>query len=96
MEDVLHSMNVASQRGMVEMFDASIGRSTVLMPYGGKYQLTDSEGSVQKLPTDGFTNSCSIMTFGYNPLISEYSPYLGAQYAVIESLAKNCCIRWKL
>lgn len=87
-EDVLHSMNVASQRGMVEMFDASIGRSTVLMPYGGKYQLTESEGSVQKLPTDGFTNSCSIMTFGYNPLISEYSPYLGAQYAVIESLAK--------
>lgn len=87
-ENILHSMNVASQRGMVEMFDASIGRSTVLMPYGGKYQLTESEGSVQKLPTDGFTNSCSIMTFGYNPLISEYSPYLGAQYAVIESLAK--------
>ncbi|MEG1364243.1 MAG: hypothetical protein RSC71_01600, partial [Cetobacterium sp.] len=67
---------------------ASIGRSTVLMPYGGKYQLTESEGSVQKLPTDKFTNTCSIMTYGYNPLISEYSPYLGAQYAVIESLAK--------
>ncbi|MGL4211057.1 MAG: phosphoribosylformylglycinamidine synthase subunit PurQ, partial [Cetobacterium somerae] len=87
-EKVLQDMNVASQRGMVEMFDASIGRSTVLMPYGGKYQLTESEGSVQKLPTDKFTNTCSIMTYGYNPLISEYSPYLGAQYAVIESLAK--------
>lgn len=87
-EKLLQDMNVASQRGMVEMFDASIGRSTVLMPYGGKYQLTESEGSVQKLPTDKFTNTCSIMTYGYNPLISEYSPYLGAQYAVIESLAK--------
>ena len=87
-EKMLQEMNVSSQRGMVEMFDASIGRSTVLMPYGGKYQLTESEGSVQKLPTDKFTNTCSIMTFGYNPLISEYSPYLGAQYAVIESLAK--------
>ncbi|MGL5989310.1 phosphoribosylformylglycinamidine synthase [Cetobacterium sp.] len=86
--EMLNSMNVASQRGMVEMFDASIGRSTVLMPYGGKYQLTESEGSVQKIPTDGITNTCSIMTFGYNPLISEYSPYLGAQYAVIESLAR--------
>ncbi|MGL4898070.1 MAG: AIR synthase-related protein, partial [Cetobacterium sp.] len=87
-EKILQDMNIASQRGMVEMFDASIGRSTVLMPYGGKYQLTESEGSVQKLPTDKFTNTCSIMTYGYNPLISEYSPYLGAQYAVIESLAK--------
>ncbi|MGL6067065.1 MAG: phosphoribosylformylglycinamidine synthase, partial [Cetobacterium sp.] len=87
-EKMLTSMNVASQRGMVEMFDASIGRSTVLMPYGGKYQLTESEGSVQKLPTEGVTNTCSMMTYGYNPLISEYSPYLGAQYAVIESLAR--------
>ena len=85
---VLDDMNVSSQRGMVEMFDASIGRSTVLMPYGGKYQLTESEGSVQKLPTEGVTNTCSIMTYGYNPLVSEYSPYLGAQYAVIESLAR--------
>ncbi|MGL4641988.1 MAG: phosphoribosylformylglycinamidine synthase [Cetobacterium sp.] len=86
--EVLNDMNVSSQRGMVEMFDASIGRSTVLMPFGGKYQLTESEGSVQKLPTEGVTNTCSIMTYGYNPLVSEYSPYLGAQYAVIESLAR--------
>ena len=75
--EMLQSMNVASQRGMVEMFDASIGRSTVLMPFGGKYQLTEAEASVQKLPTEKITNTCSIMTYGYNPLISEYSPYLG-------------------
>lgn len=85
---MLESMNVASQRGMVEMFDASIGRSTVLMPFGGKTQLTESEASVQKIPTMGFTNSCSILSYGYNPNISEYSPYLGAIYAVIESLGR--------
>ncbi|WP_297486955.1 phosphoribosylformylglycinamidine synthase [uncultured Cetobacterium sp.] len=87
-KNILSDLNVASQRGMVEMFDSSIGRSTVLMPYGGKYQLTESEGSVQKLPTDKETKTCSILTYGYNPFITEYSPYLGAQYAVIESLAK--------
>ena len=84
----IESLNVASQRGMVEMFDASVGRSTVLMPYGGKYQLTKTQASVQKLPTDKHTKTCSIMSYGYNPLISEYSPFLGAQYAVIESLAR--------
>lgn len=85
---MLKSMNVSSQRGMVEMFDSSVGRGTVLMPFGGKYQLTETEGSVHKIPTSGFTNSCSLMSFGYNPLIAEFSPYLGAQYAVIESIAK--------
>ena len=84
----LKNMNVASQRGMVEMFDSTVGRSTVLMPYGGKYQLTESEGSVQKFPTLGFTNTASVMTYGFNPYISEKSPYLGAIYAVIESLAR--------
>ena len=84
----LKDMNVASQRGMVEMFDSTVGRSTVLMPYGGKYQLTESEGSVQKFPTLGFTNTASVMTYGFNPYISEKSPYLGAIYAVIESLAR--------
>ncbi|WP_297596913.1 phosphoribosylformylglycinamidine synthase [uncultured Cetobacterium sp.] len=86
--EIMESANVASQRGMVEMFDSSIGRSTVLMPYGGKYQLTESEASVQKLPTDKITTTCSIMSYGYNPEISKYSPYLGSQYAVIESLAR--------
>ncbi len=84
----LKDMNVASQRGMVEMFDSTVGRSTVLMPYGGKYQLTESEGSVQKFPALGFTNTASVMTYGFNPYISEKSPYLGAIYAVIESLAR--------
>ena len=84
----LKDMNVASQRGMVEMFDSTVGRSTVLMPYGGKCQLTESEGSVQKFPALGFTNTASVMTYGFNPYISEKSPYLGAIYAVIESLAR--------
>ena len=86
--NTLKDLNVCSQRGMVEMFDSSIGRSTVLMPYGGKYQLTEIEAGVQKLPVDGITDSCSILSYGYNPQIFRYSPYLGAQYAVIESLAK--------
>lgn len=88
LKEILKEMNVASQRGMVEMFDATVGRSTVLMPYGGKYQLTESEASVQKFPTKGFTNTASIMAYGFNPYISEKSPYLGAIYAVIESLAR--------
>ena len=70
------------------MFDASIGKSTVLMPFGGKYQLTETEGSVQKLPVFGFTNTASIMTHGYNPEVSLYSPYLGASYSVVEALAR--------
>ena len=84
----LKDMNVASQRGMVEMFDSTVGRSTVLMPYGGKYQLTESEASIQKFPTNGYTNTASIMAYGFNPYISEKSPYLGAIYAVVESLAR--------
>ena len=84
----LKDMNVASQRGMIEMFDSTVGRSTVLMPFGGKYQLTESEASVQKFPTRGFTNTASVMAYGFNPYISEKSPYLGAIYAVIESLAR--------
>lgn len=86
--DVLQSPNVASQIGLSEMFDASIGKSTVLMPWGGKYQLTQEEGSVQKLPVHGFTNTCSLMTYGYDPDLSKYSPYLGAQYSVVEALAR--------
>ena len=87
-KDDLKQPNVASQIGLAEMFDASIGKSTVLMPFGGKYQLTETEGSVQKLPVFGFTNTCSIMTHGYNPEVSLYSPYLGAAYSVVEALAR--------
>lgn len=86
--DNLKKENVASQRGLVEMFDATIGKSTVLMPYGGKYQLTEEEASVQKLPVFGVTNTVSAMTYGYHPELSIYSPYLGGAYSVVESLAK--------
>lgn len=88
MEENLQQPNVACQIGLAEMFDASIGKSTVLMPFGGKYQLSETEGSVQKLPVFGFTNTCSIMTHGYHPELSQYSPYLGASYSVVEALAR--------
>lgn len=80
--------NVASQKGLVEMFDSTIGRSTVLMPYGGALQATETQVSVQKLPVDGYTDTASMMAFGYNPFISEWSPYHGAAYSVIEACAK--------
>ncbi|MBR1878168.1 MAG: phosphoribosylformylglycinamidine synthase [Paludibacteraceae bacterium] len=85
---VLGSANVTSQKGLVEEFDATIGRSTVLMPFGGRLQRTETQVSVQKLPTDGFTNTASIMAFGYNPFITEWSPYHGAAYAVVEACSK--------
>ena len=88
---VMGSANVASQKGLVEMFDSNIGRSTVLMPYGGKRQMTETQVSVQKLPTEGFTNTASIMTFGYNPDIARWSPYHAAAYAVVESCTKAAC-----
>ena len=87
-ENVLSDLNVASQQNMIEMFDSTIGASTVLMPFGGKYQLTETQAGVQKLPVRRNTNTCSILTFGYNPFISEYSPFHGAQYAIIESMSK--------
>jgi phosphoribosylformylglycinamidine synthase len=88
-ESVLSDLNVASQQNVIEMFDSTIGASTVLMPFGGKYQLTETQAGVQKLPVrHGFTDTCSILSFGYNPFISEASPFHGAQYAIIESMAK--------
>ena len=83
--DTLQDPNVACQIGLSEMFDSSIGKSTVLMPFGGFYQLTPEEGSVQKLPVFGMTHTCSLMTYGYDPKLSKYSPYLGASYSVIQS-----------
>lgn len=88
LKEVLHDPNVACQIGLAEMFDSTIGKSTVLMPFGGKYQLTPEEGSVQKLPVLGVTNTCSMMTYGYDPKLSKYSPYLGASYSVVEALAR--------
>lgn len=87
-KEMLRKDNVASQIGLSEMFDASIGKSTVLMPWGGKYQLSEEEGSVQKLPVFGFTNTCSIMTHGYHPDLAQYSPYLSASYSVVEAVAR--------
>lgn len=84
----LSDPNVVSQKGLIEMFDSTIGRSTVLMPYGGELQLTETQVSVQKLPTDGYTNTSSMMAFGFNPVISKWSPYHGAAYSMVEACAK--------
>lgn len=87
--DTLSNSNVVSQKGLIEMFDSTIGASTVLMPFGGKYQKTETQVSCEKLPVpDGKTSTASVMAFGYNPYISEWSPYHGAEYAVIEAIAK--------
>ena len=88
MAKVMNSANVTSQKGLIEEFDATIGRSTVLMPFGGRLQRSETQVSVQKLPTDGYTNTASIMAFGYNPFIAEWSPYHGAAYAVVEACSK--------
>ena len=85
---MLSSPNVTSQKGLIEMFDSTIGRSTVLMPFGGVMQSTETQVSVQKLPTDGYTDTASIMAFGYDPYVAEWSPYHGAAYAVVEACAK--------
>lgn len=84
----LRDRNVLSQRGLIEMFDSSIGRSTVLMPFGGATQRSETQVSVQKLPADGYTDTASIMAFGYNPFITTWSPYHGAAYAVVEAATK--------
>ncbi|WP_418981783.1 phosphoribosylformylglycinamidine synthase [Alistipes sp.] len=84
----LRDRNVLSQRGLVEMFDSSIGRSTVLMPFGGRTQRSETQVSAQKLPTGGYTDTASVMAFGYNPFLASWSPYHGAAYAVVEAAAK--------
>ncbi len=85
----LSDLNICSQKGLVERFDSSIGAGTVNMPYGGKYQMTKTQAMAAKLPLlQGETNTCSIMGWGYNPYIAEQNPYLGAMYAVVESVAK--------
>ena len=88
LQNNLSDANVVSQKGLIEMFDSTIGRSTVLMPYGGELQLTETQVSVQKLPTDGYTDTASMMAFGFNPVISKWSPYHGAAYSMIEACAK--------
>ncbi len=87
---VLSDLNVCSQKGLVEMFDASIGAGSVLMPYGGKYQLTETQTMVAKLPMLGTqkTDTVTMMSYGFDPYLSSWSPYHGAIYAVMESIAK--------
>ncbi len=82
-------LNVCSQKGLVEMFDSSIGSASVLMPYGGKYQLTETQVMAAKLPVlSGKTDAVTLMAYGFDPEISSWSPYHGAIYAVTESMAK--------
>ena len=86
---LMSNLNVCSQKGLIEKFDSTIGAGTVLMPFGGVYQMSPSQAMAAKIPVlTGETNTCSLMGWGYNPDISEKSPYHGAMLAVIESIAK--------
>lgn len=84
----LQDPNVTCQKGLIEMFDSTIGRSTVLMPFGGELQTTETQVSVQKLPVKGYTDTASMMAFGFNPDLCEWSPYHGAAYSFIEACSK--------
>ena len=85
----LNGLNVCSQKGLVEMFDSSIGAGSVVMPYGGKYQLTETQTMIAKLPVlKGKTDTVTMMSYGFDPYLSSWSPYHGAVYAVTESMAK--------
>ncbi len=85
----LSDLNVCSQKGLVEMFDGSIGAGSVFMPYGGKYQLTETQSMVAKLPVDtGKCDAVTMMAYGFDPELSSWSPYHGAVYAVLESMAR--------
>lgn len=87
--NLAEDLNVCSKRGLSERFDSTIGAGTVLMPFGGKYQLTPIQAMVQKISLEtGNTDDCSLMAFGYNPFITEQSPFHGAYLAVVESVAK--------
>lgn len=85
----LQNLNACSQKGLAERFDSTIGAGTVLLPYGGKYQLTPAEGMAAKIPVlNGEANTATLMSYGFNPEISEWSPFHGAVYAILEAVAK--------
>ena len=87
--DTLADLNTCSQKGLVEMFDGSIGAGSVFMPYGGKYQLTETQTMVAKVPVlNGSTETVTMMSYGFDPYLSSWSPYHGAVYAVTESVAR--------
>ena len=86
---MLSDLNVCSQKGLVERFDGSIGAGSVFMPYGGRYQLTETQAMVAKLPVlKGHTDTVTMMSYGFDPRLSSWSPYHGAVYAVVSSVAK--------
>ena len=86
---ILSDLNVCSQKGLVEMFDSSIGAGSVVMPYGGKYQLTETQAMAAKVPVlEGKTDAVTLMSYGFDPYLSSWSPFHGAQYAVLSSVAK--------
>ena len=92
-EETISNLNCCSQKGLVERFDSSIGANTVLMPFGGKFQLTPAQGMVARIPVlNGITTSGTIMTYGYNPYLSSWSPFHGAVYAIVESVSKYVAI----
>ena len=87
--ETMKDLNVCSQKGLVEMFDSSIGAGSVYMPYGGKYQMTETQSMVAKLPVlKGKTDTVTMMSYGFDPYLSSWSPYHGAIYAVVSSVAK--------
>ncbi|MEF9941183.1 MAG: phosphoribosylformylglycinamidine synthase [Lachnospiraceae bacterium] len=87
--ETLKDLNVCSQKGLVEMFDGSIGAGSVFMPHGGKYQMTETQAMVAKIPVlNGETDAVTMMSYGFDPYVSSWSPYHGAIYAVVESVAK--------
>ena len=90
--DMMSNLNVCSQKGLVERFDSTIGGNSVFMPYGGKYQLTPQQNMVAKIPVLGKeTNTATVMSYGYNPKLSKFNPFMGAVYAVVDSVAKAVC-----
>ncbi|WP_185851113.1 phosphoribosylformylglycinamidine synthase [Blattabacterium cuenoti] len=87
--NVLSKLNVASQKSLVELFDSTVGSTTILMPFGGKYQMTPSEGSVHKIPVlQGNTDTVSLASWGFHPEISDWSPFHGGIYSIIECISK--------
>ena len=85
----MSDLNVGSQKGLVEKFDGSIGAGSVFMPFGGKYQMTETQTMVAKLPVlKGDCDTVTMMSYGFDPYLSSWSPYHGAMYAVVDSIAK--------
>ncbi len=88
-KETISDLNCCSQKGLVERFDSTIGAGTITMPFGGKYQLAPAEGMAARIPTlEGYSDTGTIMTYGYNPYLASWSPFHGAVYAVVESVSK--------